>query len=71
MKTVATLSLLAASASAFAPAKNAARSSALSMAFENELGVQPPVRLVTSVHHRLVSLYVEAFFFVKFLPAGK
>lgn len=44
MKTVATLSLLAASASAFAPSKNAERSSALSMAFENELGVQPPVR---------------------------
>jgi hypothetical protein len=39
----AVLASLIASAAAFAPTKDAARSSALSMAFENELGAQPPL----------------------------
>jgi hypothetical protein len=39
----AVLASLIASAAAFAPAKDAARSSALSMSFENELGAQAPL----------------------------
>jgi Chlorophyll A-B binding protein len=42
MKT-AILATLIASAAAFAPAKDAARSTALNMAFENELGAQAPL----------------------------
>ena len=40
---LAILASLLASAAAFAPAKDAARSSALSMSFENELGAQAPL----------------------------
>jgi hypothetical protein len=43
MKTVAALSLLVASAAAFAPQQQAARASTSLAAFENELGVQPPL----------------------------
>ena len=39
----AILATLIASAAAFAPAKDAAKTSALSMSFENELGAQPPL----------------------------
>ena len=39
----AILATLVATAAAFAPAKDAATSSALSMSFENELGAQPPI----------------------------
>jgi Chlorophyll A-B binding protein len=42
MKT-AILATLIASAAAFAPAKDASRSTALNMAFESELGAQPPL----------------------------
>jgi Chlorophyll A-B binding protein len=42
MKTAVLASLIA-SAAAFAPAKDASRSTALSMAFENELGAQAPL----------------------------
>jgi len=42
MKTAVLASLIA-GAAAFAPAQQKASSSALSMAFENELGAQPPV----------------------------
>ncbi len=42
MKTAILASLIA-SAAAFAPAKDAARSTALNMAFENELGAQAPL----------------------------
>lgn len=42
MKTAVLFSLIA-SAAAFAPSKDVARSSALNMAFEDELGAQPPL----------------------------
>jgi hypothetical protein len=42
MKTVIAASLIA-SAAAFAPANQASKTSALSMSFESELGVQPPL----------------------------
>jgi hypothetical protein len=40
---LAVLASLIASAAAFAPAQQSAKTSALSMAFENELGAQPPL----------------------------
>lgn len=45
MKTAIFASLFA-TAAAFAPAQQKASSSALGMAFENELGAQPPVRVL-------------------------